>query len=220
MAGVNVNGSVALDVLATAKNKTSAKDYLMQTRTLMLASASPRRAELLSQIGVEFIQQPVDLDESALSNEPPKAQVLRLAAEKANAAWLQAEGTAQVVLASDTMVVLDNQALGKPRNAEHARSMLQSLSGRQHEVMTSVSVRDATRQKTLCVVTQVVFGPLTAAQIDDYWATGEPTDKAGAYGIQGIGGQFVKSINGSYSAVVGLPLYETVQLLKEFEVMS
>ena len=220
MAGVNVNGSVALDVLATAKNKTSAKDYLMQTRTLMLASASPRRAELLSQIGVEFIQQPVDLDESALTNEPPKAQVLRLAAEKANAAWLQAEGTAQVVLASDTMVVLDNQALGKPRNAEHARSMLQSLSGRQHEVMTSVSVRDATRQKTLCVVTQVVFGPLTAAQIDDYWATGEPADKAGAYGIQGIGGQFVKSINGSYSAVVGLPLYETVQLLKEFEVMS
>ena len=220
MAGVNVNGSVALDVLATAKNKTSAKDYLMQTRTLMLASASPRRAELLSQIGVEFIQQPVDLDESALSNEPPKAQVLRLAAEKANAAWLQVEGTAQVVLASDTMVVLDNQALGKPRNADHARSMLQSLSGRQHEVMTSVSVRDATRQKTLCVVTQVVFGPLTAAQIDDYWATGEPADKAGAYGIQGIGGQFVKSINGSYSAVVGLPLYETVQLLKEFEVMS
>ena len=175
MAGVNVNGSVALDVLATAKNKTSAKDYLMQTRTLMLASASPRRAELLSQIGVEFIQQPVDLE---------------------------------------------NQALGKPRNAEHARSMLQSLSGRQHEVMTSVSVRDATRQKTLCVVTQVVFGPLTATQIDDYWATGEPADKAGAYGIQGIGGQFVKSINGSYSAVVGLPLYETVQLLKEFEVMS
>jgi septum formation protein len=211
---------VALDVLATAKIKTSAKDYLMQTRTLMLASASPRRAELLSQIGVEFIQQPVDLDESALTNEPPKAQVLRLAAEKANAAWLQAEGTAQVVLASDTMVVLENQALGKPRNADHARSMLQSLSGRQHEVMTSVSVRDATRQKTLCVVTQVVFGPLTAAQIDDYWATGEPADKAGAYGIQGIGGQFVKSINGSYSAVVGLPLYETVQLLKEFEVMS
>lgn len=192
----------------------------MQTRTLMLASASPRRAELLSQIGVEFIQQPVDLDESALSNEPPKAQVLRLAAEKANAAWLQAEGTAQVVLASDTMVVLDNQALGKPRNADHARSMLHSLSGRQHEVMTSVSVRDATRQKTLCVVTQVVFGPLTATQIDDYWATGEPADKAGAYGIQGIGGQFVKSIKGSYSAVVGLPLYETVQLLKEFEVMS
>lgn len=192
----------------------------MQTRTLMLASASPRRAELLSQIGVEFIQQPVDLDESALTNEPPKAQVLRLAAEKANAAWLQVEGTAQVVLASDTMVVLDNQALGKPRNADHARSMLQSLSGRQHEVMTSVSVRDATRQKTLCVVTQVVFGPLTAVQIDDYWATGEPVDKAGAYGIQGIGGQFVKSINGSYSAVVGLPLYETVQLLKEFEVMS
>ena len=192
----------------------------MQTRTLMLASASPRRAELLSQIGVEFIQQPVDLDESALSNEPPKAQVLRLAAEKANAAWLQVEGTAQVVLASDTMVVLDHQALGKPRNADHARSMLHSLSGRQHEVMTSVSVRDATRQKTLCVVTQVVFGPLTATQIDDYWATGEPADKAGAYGIQGIGGQFVKSIKGSYSAVVGLPLYETVQLLKEFEVMS
>ena len=192
----------------------------MQTRTLMLASASPRRAELLSQIGVEFIQQPVDLDESALTNEPPKAQVLRLAAEKANVAWLQVEGTAQVVLASDTMVVLENQALGKPRNADHARSMLHSLSGRQHEVMTSVSVRDATRQKTLCVVTQVVFGPLTAAQIDDYWATGEPEDKAGAYGIQGIGGQFVKSINGSYSAVVGLPLYETVQLLKEFEVMS
>ncbi len=192
----------------------------MQTRTLMLASASPRRAELLSQIGVKFIQQPVDLDESALTNEPPKAQVLRLAAEKANAAWEFAEGSAQVVLASDTMVVLNNEALGKPRNADHARSMLQSLSGRLHDVMTSVSVRDATRQKTICVVTQVEFGPLTAGQINDYWATGEPADKAGSYGIQGIGGQFVKSINGSYSAVVGLPLFETVQLLKEFEVMS
>lgn len=192
----------------------------MQAKTLLLASASPRRAELLGQIGVKFTQAGVDLDESALTNESPKAQVLRLAAEKANTAWQQSERKAQVVLASDTMVVLDNKALGKPLNAEHAIAMLQSLSGRRHDVMTSVSVRDATRQKTICVVTQVEFGPLSNSQIIEYWATGEPADKAGAYGIQGIGGQFVKSINGSYSAVVGLPLFETVQLLKEFEVMS
>lgn len=192
----------------------------MQAKTLLLASASPRRAELLGQIGVKFTQAGVDLDESALTNESPKAQVLRLAAEKANTAWQQSERKAQVVLASDTMVVLDNKALGKPLNAEHAIAMLHSLSGRRHDVMTSVSVRDATRQKTICVVTQVEFGPLSNSQIIEYWATGEPADKAGAYGIQGIGGQFVKSINGSYSAVVGLPLFETVQLLKEFEVMS
>ena len=192
-----------------------------QLRKLVLASASPRRAELLTQIGVKFSVRPADLDESPLAGEQPEALVKRLAAEKAKAAAQVHDDTdGCVVLASDTVVVLDNQALGKPNDFADAAAMLGALSDRKHQVMTAVSLLDDTRQKTICVTTQVHFGPLSATQIARYWETGEPADKAGAYGIQGIAGQFVKSIEGSYSAVVGLPLYETVQLLQEFGVIE
>ena len=192
-----------------------------QLRKLVLASASPRRAELLTQIGVKFSVMPADLDESPLAGEQPEALVKRLAAEKAKAAaQVHKDTEGCVVLASDTVVVLDNQALGKPNDFADAASMLSALSDRKHQVMTAVSLLDDNRQKNICVTTQVHFGPLSATQIARYWATGEPADKAGAYGIQGIAGQFVKSIEGSYSAVVGLPLYETVQLLQEFGVIE
>ncbi|HCB16693.1 MAG TPA: septum formation protein Maf, partial [Alteromonas sp.] len=173
------------------------------------------------QIGVKFSVMPADLDESPLAGEQPEALVKRLAAEKAKAAaQVHKDTEGCVVLASDTVVVLDNQALGKPNDFADAAAMLGALSDRTHQVMTAVSLLDGTRQKTICVTTQVHFGPLSATQIARYWATGEPADKAGAYGIQGIAGQFVKSIEGSYSAVVGLPLYETVQLLQEFGVIE
>ena len=194
---------------------------MSQLRKLVLASASPRRAELLAQIGVEFSVRPADLDESPLAGEPPETLVKRLAAEKAKAAAKVHNDTdGCVVLASDTVVVLNNQALVKPAGFTDAAAMLSALSDRTHQVMTAVSLLDESRQKTICVTTRVHFGPLSATQIARYWATGEPADKAGAYGIQGIAGQFVKSIEGSYSAVVGLPLYETVQLLQEFGVIE
>ncbi len=193
---------------------------MKQQRQLILASASPRRAELLTQIGVEFNKHPVDLDESALPAERPYELVMRLAGAKAKAAAKMLAGNSDVMLASDTIVVLDDQALGKPVDFAHAKYMLSSLSGRSHQVLTAISLLDAYRQKTVCVSTEVQFATLSDDDIEDYWATGEPADKAGAYGIQGIAGQFVRSIQGSYSAVVGLPLYETVQLLKEFEVIK
>lgn len=194
---------------------------MSQLRSLVLASASPRRAELLTQIGVEFIVRPADLDETALADEQPEALVTRLAADKAKAAAVShTDSEGSVLLASDTVVVLDNKALGKPADFADAAAMLGALSDRTHQVMTAVSLLDGVRQKTICVTTQVHFARLSNEQIARYWATGEPADKAGAYGIQGIAGQFVKSIEGSYSAVVGLPLYETVQLLQEFGVIE
>ena len=191
---------------------------MKQLLTLTLASASPRRAELLSQVGVKYGIQPADIDESEQAGESPLALVTRLAAEKATAC--QRLGGDGVILASDTVVVLDDRALGKPRDFNDAATTLAALSGRVHQVMTAVSVLAGSQQKTICVTTNVHFAALTSTQIADYWATGEPADKAGSYGIQGIGGRFVQSIEGSYSAVVGLPLYETVQLLTEFGVIE
>ena len=185
---------------------------------MILASASPRRRELLQQIGVQFRCEAADIDETPIAGEDPQQYVERMALEKARV--LAQRYPDDSVLGSDTSVVLAGHILGKPVDDEDARSMLSSLSGREHQVMTAVSLLDDNRQKTICVTTQVHFGPLSATQIARYWATGEPADKAGAYGIQGIAGQFVKSIEGSYSAVVGLPLYETVQLLQEFGVIE
>ena len=194
---------------------------MSQRRPLILASASPRRAELLTQIGVKFSIRPADLDETPFPDELPQSLVTRLAAEKAKAVNIDhTEQQDSVILASDTVVVLDDVALGKPSCYHDALRMLSALSDRSHQVMTAVSLLDGERQQTICVTTQVHFAALSPGQIERYWATGEPSDKAGAYGIQGIGGQFVKTIEGSYSAVVGLPLFETVQLLKEFGVIE
>lgn len=187
---------------------------------LILASASPRRTALLSQVGIAHSVMPVDIDESPLVDERPWDQVLRLAAEKANTAFSRLEEGQKnsVILASDTLIALDGESIGKPKDREDSHYILSQLSGRTHDVLTSVSVKSATRQRNECIRTKVHFATLTARQIDAYWATHEPKDKAGSYAIQGIGGRFVKSIEGSASAVIGLPLYETIQLLNEFGV--
>lgn len=182
------------------------------SQTLILASASPRRAELLAQIGVPFTACPVDICEDPLCDEAPTDYVARLASEKAEAAYARCPGS--VVLGSDTTVVLDNRILGKPVDEADALSMLQALSGRVHQVMTGIAVTDFTGTRVQVVTTAVHFKPLTPERCRAYWQSGEPRDKAGAYGIQGLGAVFVDYIEGSYSAVVGLPLSETAELLE------
>lgn len=181
---------------------------------LLLASASPRRRELLAQIGVDFHVCPADVDETPLPGEPPEATVVRLARAKAAAA--PAGGLP--VLGADTVVVIDGTLLGKPVDAGDAAAMLRRLSGRTHEVMTAVAIAGGGRLASRLSRTQVTFRVLSAAEIARYVAGGEPADKAGAYAIQGQGAVFVAHIAGSYSGVVGLPLCETVDLLDAFAV--
>lgn len=182
---------------------------------LILASASPRRKALLSQLGFDFDVVVSNIDECCLPGELPRTYVARLAQEKALSVKNSIE-TDVIVLGADTIVVLDDLILEKPRNKGDAERMLLSLSGRNHTVMTAISVVAMDRVHTLVVDTRVWFKPLTKNEIDEYWKTGEPVDKAGSYGIQGLGGKFVTRIEGSYHAVVGLPLFETDQLLHEF----
>lgn len=186
---------------------------------LLLASQSPRRAELLQQIGIPFTQFPVDIDETVLPHESPKKYVQRMAQEK-SAMGFQRTDNNNIVLGADTIVVAQGQILGKPKHKNDAIRMLNILSDNTHQVLTAVTVISAKQQKSTVVETQVCFGPLTTQEIAWYWQSGEPQDKAGSYGIQGLGGQFVKHINGSYSAVVGLPLYQTKILLTEFGVVN
>lgn len=207
---------MALAILVAAQNSSSTALELMK---LLLASQSPRRAELLKQIGVPFNQFAVDIDESVQNHESPNQYVRRMAQEKSSVGFAKA-GDKVVVLGADTVVVAEDNILGKPLDQADALRMLEMLSDSTHRVLTAVSVTNATQQKTLVVETQVCFGPLTTQQMLTYWQTGEPKDKAGSYGIQGIGGQFVKHIIGSYSAVVGLPLYQTKMLLTEFGIVN
>jgi septum formation protein len=176
--------------------------------TLTLASASPRRRELLAQLGVALEVRPSNTDETPLPAEAPEAYVRRVAAEKARAV----EG--ETVLAADTVVVLEGTLLGKPRDAADAARMLRALSGRAHQVVTGVCGRRGGREEVVAVTTDVLFAPLTEAQVAWYVATGEPLDKAGAYAVQGIGGAFVAEVRGSISNVVGLPILETAALLR------
>lgn len=182
-----------------------------------LASKSPRRHELLNQVGIDHRVIPVDVDESRLPDETIDDFVRRLACMKAEAGWKHEKCMHDhdaPVLGADTIVVLGNQVFGKPQDAEHAYRMLSQLADNQHEVISAVACRFG--GKTECIVskTSVVFSSLTEQEINDYWNTGEPRDKAGAYAIQGMGAKFVQSITGSYSGVVGLPLYETIALLE------
>lgn len=190
--------------------------------TLWLASGSPRRAELLRQIGVPFrLLRAPDIDESPLPGEAPAACVQRLARCKAEAGRAALDAAARadaVVLAADTLVVLDGEMLGKPADADAARAMLRRLAGREHQVMTAVALLAPARDTVFLTVTRVRFLPLDDAIIDRYVDTGEPADKAGAYGIQGAGGALVASLDGSYSGVVGLPLAETARALQAFGV--
>jgi len=183
--------------------------------SLYLASGSPRRQELLTQLGYAFEQLIPGIEEQWLEHESAEQYVRRLAREKAQAGVALAKRSLPV-LGADTIVVLNNEILEKPDNAEHAAQMLRRLSGKQHQVMTAVAVADSQNLLETLVITEVVFRCLSDEDIARYIATGEPMDKAGAYGIQGLGGCFVKKINGSYHAVVGLPLVETDELLNDF----
>jgi len=182
-------------------------------RPLVLASQSPRRRELLTQIGLEFEVEPADIDERPRSGEAPRDYVLRMAREKADTvATRVSSGT--IVLGSDTTVVLGSTILGKPSGMDEAVEHLMALSDQTHQVMTAIAVAGAYQAERL-VVSDVTFKSLTKEECLAYCATGESMDKAGSYGIQGFGAVFVSHLAGSYSAVMGLPLFETAQLLGE-----
>lgn len=181
-----------------------------------LASASPRRRELLEQIGVAYRSRPVCLDESPRPGEIAGALVQRLAAEKASDCLSDlGEDGGRPVVAADTVVVQGERILGKPRDEAHGLEMLALLSGNTHEVLTAVSVRCGEFERTVLSRSRVEFRVLPHHEREAYWATGEPLDKAGAYAIQGFGAAFVSRLEGSYSGVMGLPLFETVSLLRE-----
>ena len=182
------------------------------TARLYLASASPRRRELLDQIGVSYEVVVADIDETPLQDESPDGYVSRLASAKAAVVHGRLAGDA-VVLGADTAVVIDGQILGKPVDRADGLRMLERLSGRKHDVLTAVAVHSKGDSCVQVVQTCVEFRVIDAEERERYWATGEPADKAGGYGIQGFGAVFVTALHGSYSAVVGLPLCETASLL-------
>jgi septum formation protein len=185
---------------------------------LVLASHSPRRRELLSILGIEFTVSGADIDESVKAGEQPENYVNRLAVEKAKAVHDQLDDQGVWVLGSDTTVVADGEILGKPVDEGDFIRMMTLLSGRDHRVLTSVALLSDGRQFVDCVETRVRFMTLSANQIAAYWASGEPVDKAGGYGIQGLGSVFIEKIEGSYTAVVGLPLHETAKLLGQADI--
>lgn len=184
--------------------------------SLYLASGSPRRRELLTQLGLQFERLITHVEEQRQPEEAAEAYVCRLASDKARAGVAVAPQDLPV-LGADTIVVLNGEVLEKPQDAAHAAAMLSKLSGQTHQVMTAVALADKQRELDCLVTTDVTFRKMTAEEISHYIASGEPMDKAGAYGIQGLGGNFVRKINGSYHAVVGLPLVETGELLSHFQ---
>jgi septum formation protein len=181
-----------------------------------LASGSPRRRELLQQIGVPFrVVAGTEVDEAVRLAETAPTYVLRLAAAKAEAGWERSREFTQVpVLAADTAVVLDGKILGKPVDGQDAEGMLRQLSGRTHEVLTAIALRTANGLESRISRSEVTFRGIAAAEARAYWETGEPSDKAGAYAIQGRGAIFIADLRGSYSGVMGLPLFETAELLR------
>jgi septum formation protein len=192
--------------------------FKTQPASIYLASRSPRRAELLQQMGVLFSVVPADIDEAPHAMERSDAYVKRLAIEKAQAGYalvLQKAWFEMPVLAADTTVSIDGEILGKPQDDEDAYRMLSLMSGRWHEVHTGIAVAQAGHVAMEISSTMVQMDDLSDAVIRAYIATGEPKDKAGAYGIQGIAGSLIKRIEGSYSGVMGLPVYETAKLLKQ-----
>ena len=185
---------------------------------IYLASMSPRRQELLQQIGVEHTLLKVEIDETPNPGEPPVDFVRRLALEKARAGHAQlVEADTMPVLGADTAVVIGDTIMGKPHDRVHGIAMLEQLSGRTHQVMTAVALVGA-HEAVLVSISDVTFDTLDAGVCEAYWATGEPVDKAGGYAIQGLASAFVTRLEGSYSGVVGLPLNETAALLRDFDI--
>ena len=185
---------------------------MIQPPLLHLASTSPRRREILAALQLEFSVGHVDVDETPQAGETPADMVLRLAVAKAEAGIADA---GNLVLAADTAVVIDGRSLGKPADKQDCLAMLDALSGRGHKVLTGVALRGPGRTTTALSATGVYFREISRDEALAYWQSGEPSDKAGAYAIQGLGGVFVERIEGSYSGVVGLPVFETVTLLRE-----
>jgi septum formation protein len=192
----------------------------MSENFVYLASASPRRRELLQQIGVSFRLIGAELDETPVAGEAPAGYVSRLALAKADAGWQRSRDLCDArdicdapVLAADTAVVLDGRILGKPQDKTDAATMLLELSGRTHQVLTAVALRSATGNEVKISESWVAFRPVDAAEAAAYWDTGEPRDKAGGYAIQGYAAVFIADLKGSYSGVMGLPLFETAALL-------
>jgi septum formation protein len=188
---------------------------MSESPSLYLASRSPRRRELLHQIGVRFDLLDIEVDERKLPEELPADYVQRVAEEKAVAgSTLITAAIRRPVLAADTSVVVNGRILGKPEDRDHALWMLEQLSGTTHEVFSAVTLSQSIA-KTRISVSQVTFRKLSQDEMLGYWQTGEPRDKAGSYAIQGLGAQFIARLEGSYSAVMGLPLFETAQLLQQ-----
>jgi len=187
----------------------------MTSPQLLLASQSPRRAELLAQIGICFEVMSIDVPELLKAGESPSEFVQRLALDKARAGW-QASEQVLPVLGADTIVVLDDEIMGKPVFEGDAERMLSALSGRQHSVMTAVAIVKGESEAIRLSTSQVSFRETTAAERKAYIATGEPMDKAGSYAIQGQAAVFIEKLEGSYSGVMGLPLFETAELFREF----
>lgn len=197
----------------------------MTQAKLLLASASPRRRELLAQIGLACEVQAADIDEAPLSGELPAAYVERLAREKTQAVgeWRKQQGLQGCswwLIGSDTSVICDQHILGKPEDEAHFKTMMQRLSGREHQVLTAFAILQlnmdgSERLHSEVVSTTVRFRDLSEQDIACYWRSGEPQDKAGGYGIQGLGARFVTAISGSYSSVVGLPLSELAMRLEQ-----
>jgi septum formation protein len=189
---------------------------------IILASASARRQELLSQIGVRFTVRSQDIDESIRSGELANDYVTRMAQEKAgsalNALRVSEDSSDAVVLAADTSVVCDADVLGKPVNEADAVGMLRLLSGREHRVLSAVTLATQVNQRTVLSESRVRFREISIDEAQQYYRSGEPMGKAGAYAIQGYAAVFVEQLIGSYSGVMGLPLFETAQLLAEFSV--
>lgn len=185
---------------------------------LVLASSSPRRRELLAQLGLEFSIACPNIDESVKQHEVVQAYVERLACEKA--AIVLAQDSNKIVLAADTSVSVDGEILTKPQSKADAFRIWHAISGRKHDVFTGVCVRTLEEKYSIVVHTEVEFQRLSPKDMEDYWATGEPVGKAGAYAIQGIAARYIPSIHGSYSNVVGLPLHETVKLLQAVKALN
>jgi septum formation protein len=185
---------------------------------LILASASPRRAEILQQIGVDFRVVPADIDETLLPQESAIDYVQRMALEKAKHVIDSIAEDSAIVLGSDTTVVLNSKIYVKPRNKEDGMAMLAALSGNTHQVLTAVAMGNKQRCLVKLSSTDVKFRDIDSKECLDYWNTGEPCDKAGGYAIQGLGAVFVEKITGSFSGVVGLPIEKTSQLLQLFNV--
>ncbi len=195
----------------------------MTTRSLQpelyLASKSPRRQQLLKQVGVTFYKLCLDYQEKVVPGDSAEATVCRLAEEKAEAGWKHKHRQLNLpVLGADTLVKHSGRMLGKPENLSQAKEILRLLSGSKHEVVSAICMIQDDKKVSMLSSSTVFFREISGLEIEHYWASGEPADKAGAYAIQGIGAVFIKRIEGSYSGVMGLPIYETGQLLKKFNI--